>query len=335
MSTTVRRRSIHAAAARPSAAARAAVVLWALAIWAAPLVAATPATSTVVYAFYAWASPSVQSIRTMTFAGGPARELAGGPGLRRSPSWSRDGQRIAYIASGEQVGTATIVVMANDGRTLETIPLDDIQDVYHADWSRDGQFIAFVAHEMDKDRGGRLILYSVRVSTGRVTALVTKGAATHPSWSPNAEWIVFASGGSLEVVDANGGQRRSLTVGNARYVPSWSPDGSTIAYIRGDHDIYLVNADGGGKETLGVFPGVRLGDLSWYPTGRALLFTSTVGGVRRISRVDVDGSNVETIAETREGRFGRPRAFIPTLGRARRWSAPLLWGGLKQVGDSR
>jgi Tol biopolymer transport system component len=334
MSTT---RSRHAAVGRPSAAPRAVAALCALVAWIAPLVAAAaaPTASTVVYAFHEWASPSAQSIRTMALVGGPGSELAGGPGLRRSPSWSHDGQRIAYISSREQVGTATIVVMGSDGRALEAIPLGDIQDVYHADWSRDGQSIAFVAHEMDKDRGGRLILYSVRISTGVVTTLVTKGGAAHPSWSPDGEWIVFAGGGYAEVVDASGGQRRRLTVGDARHVPAWSPDGSTIAYIRGDHDIYLVNSDGDARETVGVFPGVRLGDLSWYPTGKALLFTSTVGGVRRISRVDVDGSNVEAIAETRDGRFGRPAVYIPTLGRARRWSAPLPWGVLKQATEGR
>jgi len=291
---------------------------------------AAPAASTVVYAYYDWHSPSEQSITTMGLGGGTTRELVAGEGLRRSPSWSRDGRRIAYVAAGALGDPTTIVIMASDGRDSQAIPLDNVENVYHADWSPDGGKLVFIAHEPGQDSGGRLSLYSITVATGVVTRLTDGAADTHPSWSPDGEWIVFGSGGHLDVIDADGGQRRRIRPGRVRFVPAWSPDGSTIAYIRGDHDIRRVSPDGDERETVAVFPEARLGDLSWYPTGNALLFTSTVGGVRRISRVDIDGSNVRTIAETREGRFGRPRLFIPTLGGRRRWLEPHLWGGVKQ-----
>lgn len=285
----------------------------------------------IVYSFYDWDSPSEQSIRTIRLGGGGAQELVAGDGLRRSPSWSHDGRRIAYVAAQEHVGTAAIVIMSSDGSAPKSIPLGDIQNVYHADWSPDGATIVFSGHEANRDPGGRLSLYSVKVATGVVTQLTAYGSAdTHASWSPDGKWIVFASGGYLDVIDADGGQRKRLRGERTRYVPSWSPAGSTIAYIRGDRDIHLIGSDGKGRETVAVFEGLRLRDLSWSPTGRSLLFTSTVGGARRISRVEIDGSNVVTIVETRDGYIGRPRLFVPSLGPGLPATTPLLWGGLKR-----
>ena len=53
--------------------------------------------------------------------------------------------------------------------------------------------------------------------------------------------------------------------------PVWSPDGERIAYTRGNGDLHVMDADGGGDETL--FEHWGLEDYSWSPDGAWLAFT--------------------------------------------------------------
>jgi Tol biopolymer transport system component len=90
------------------------------------------------------------------------------------------------------------------------------------------------------------------------------------------ELIAFAAEGAIHVVQADGSNRKGITVPAGSWDPEWSPDGSTLVfhtYQRGSEisHIWLVRADGTGLRQLtqGTFE-----DFSptWSPDGREIAF---------------------------------------------------------------
>jgi eukaryotic-like serine/threonine-protein kinase len=60
---------------------------------------------------------------------------------------------------------------------------------------------------------------------------LTNISASMPQWSPDSKAIVFASGGELYRVSAEGGSPEKLTAeGNSEVAPTWSPDGKSILF---------------------------------------------------------------------------------------------------------
>jgi Tol biopolymer transport system component len=169
---------------------------------------AAPASGTIVYSYYRWDAPATRSIRTVSFEGDDMNVLATGVGRRRSPTWSPDGSRIAYVAAGE---TDSIVLMANDGTDAEVVSLGNLRDVYDIDWSPGGRWIVFVARPLDDGRAGRLDLYSLDLIRRKVKRLTDDGSSdSQTSWSPDGEWILFMSSGSVTVISPDGTQRKRV-----------------------------------------------------------------------------------------------------------------------------
>src|SRR6185369_7412267 len=96
-----------------------------------------------------------------------------------------------------------------------------------------------------------------------------------PCWSPDGQWICFASKGaehrSLSKISASGGSIQSIATGGAPSPsePDWSPDGKWIAFTvqhRDAFEICVVPAKGGTATTL-----VEGEDPSWAPNSRTLV----------------------------------------------------------------
>ncbi len=116
------------------------------------------------------------------------------------------------------------------------------------DWSRDGKTIAFSHQQTPSDDVWPTNDISLVPSdSGAVKTLVaTKGMDTDPLYSPDGQWIAFASdGGNIKwafnnnvyVVAASGGQPRKLadTPDKQPDIVRWSPDGKEILFMEVDH----------------------------------------------------------------------------------------------------
>jgi TolB protein len=120
-----------------------------------------------------------------------------------------------------------------------------------------------------------------------------------PCWSPDGQWICFATKIAerrvLAKVPAGGGAVQRIPTPGAPNPtePDWSPDGKWIVFTSqaGGFDICVVPAGGGAPTVL-----VAGEDPSWSPNSRTLIFTHRVGGRYVLSVLDVFTKQVKDIA---------------------------------------
>jgi TolB protein len=129
----------------------------------------------------------------------------------------------------------------------------------------------------------------------------TPEGASSPCWSPDGQWICFATEihgrRMLAKVPAGGGEiERLSTVGVSNpSEPNWSPDGKWIAFTSqmGEFDICVVPASGGNATIL-----VRGQEPSWSPNSRTLAFSRHTPSYRdMLSLLDVYTKQVKDIRQ--------------------------------------
>lgn len=228
---------------------------------------------------------------------------AGGQSL--SPTWSRDGLRLAFWNRADDAGPWSLDVIDADGSSRATL-VDGVrlrvqEDAFHQpsnlSWSPDSRRIAYAAD----DAGGTSIFVATlgRVGAERLTE-PDLYAALYPVWSPTGSVIAFQSGinSTLRIVAADGsGERQLSSLTGTLFWPDWAPDGSRIATAAADEnfqsDIYVVSADGMQVRDVSTNPGFE-SSPAWSPDGRRLAWArEPPSGDDRawIVVADTDGGN--------------------------------------------
>jgi Tol biopolymer transport system component len=231
----------------------------------------------------------------------------------RLPGISPDGQKIAYVSEGEQVGNPQadpeIYTMNLDGSDQKNLT-NNGENVYDEgfSFSPDGQKIAYTTFgEQASNPDGDQEIFVMNAQDGsNQTNLSNTGWATSdliPTFSPDGQKIVYTSNGEqtsnpegdeeVYVMNSDGNKRKNLTnngsggsdVYDYAYYAQFSPDGQRVVYAsggvqpsnpEGDEELYSMNvSDGSGKKNL---TNNGTGVNEWYgafsPDGQKILYVS-------------------------------------------------------------
>jgi WD40-like Beta Propeller Repeat len=131
---------------------------------------------------------------------------------------------------------------------------------------------------------------------GSNATVVTEGS--YPAWSANSAKIAYViESGAQDIATVNPDGTGSVNLTNTPYPdieswPTWSPDSTKIAFTNirnSDAEIYVMNADGGGRIQLTDTAGNN-GEPAWSPDGTKIAFTSSRDGVDAVYTMNPDGS---------------------------------------------
>jgi Tol biopolymer transport system component len=176
----------------------------------------------------------VGSIWILPISGGAAKKITPDDLEARNPSWSPDGQSIAF--QGFDVdGAWHIYVTGRNGDGLHAVTSGEFDDREPA-WSHDGSRIAF-----SSDRSGGIIaIFEIVLSSGEVRQRSMRDGWM-PSWGPNDRDVLFISrvreleaaesvhGPSLGVYAVDRGGRERLVHVASAAAAAISPDGARLA----------------------------------------------------------------------------------------------------------
>ena len=256
-----------------------------------------------------------------------------------SPTWSADGQQIAFLSHepGDTSDTAIshLFVMASDGTGSTDLTPELGQSIEELAWSPDGQQIAFVANPTPggdafsgtniyvMKRDGSDLVQITHMDPGSV-------GCWSPTWSPDGSKLVFICRALMNVgiaiANAGGSDAWSFDQGQVNRI-MWLPSGARIGYAGGMcGDVGVINAEfmlthgdrGAGPwpcldqdfDALGVGPTHPYG-VAWSPLHDTVLAVQTLDNMQI---VDLAGYTV-LVAQIGSTRLNGPPSWSPDGGR--------------------
>ena len=213
-----------------------------------------------------------------------------------SPSWSPDGQSLAYVSFENKRAEIFIQHLATARRSL----LSGFKGLNGAPaWSSNGKRIALV---LSKD--GSADIYVMDIATKKLTRLTShRGIDTEPVWSADGQSIIFTSDRSgapqLYEMPATGGTPKRITFeGRYNAAADLSPDGENIVMVYADQGRYKIALQERATGNLTLLTDNNLDESpSFSPNGRMVLYASTQGDSGVLYMVSLDGRSRHKLSD--------------------------------------
>lgn len=207
----------------------------------------------------------------------------------RSPKWSPDGNKLAYVSFESRKSTVIVQDLATGQRkTIANFRGDN----YAPNWSPDGSKLVV---SLSKDSVSQI--YVISASGGdAVRVTESNGIDTNATFTPDGKDIIFVSdrsgGPQLYRVPASGGTppQRLTFEGNYNVNPRMSADGKLVAFVNRDGGKLRIATLELATSQINILTDGPLDDSpSFSPNGRTILFESKAGGRGTLGSVSVDG----------------------------------------------
>ena len=206
-----------------------------------------------------------------------------------SPSWSPDGQWLAYV-SFETKRSAVYVQLVRTGERRQVSARAGINGA--PSWSPDGHKLALTLG----GTSGNPDVYVLDLSSQSLTRLTDDPAIdTEPAWAPDGKSIYFTSdrAGSPQIyrvgVQAGEHPKRITFTGNYNARPRISPDGTLLAMVTldGGYRIAVQDLKSGNVRVLSH--GKLDESPSFAPNGATLMYSERGSQGGSLATVSVDG----------------------------------------------
>jgi Tol biopolymer transport system component len=206
-----------------------------------------------------------------------------------APSWSPDGNQIAYVTYPSGGGGEITILDISSGQSRKLTQSTDNNE-WEPAWSPDGKLIAFSRDHQEIDVINADGTNEQRLFSGKETYYA-------PGWSPDGTRLVFLKGSgdfgaSLMTANRDGSGMREVAADADWSSPGdWSPDGRWIAYgcSQQGGQVCLIRPDGSSEKVLTRES--TNGSPSWSPNGQWIAFNSYRDGAWQVYIMKADGSD--------------------------------------------
>jgi serine/threonine protein kinase len=214
------------------------------------------------------------------------------PGAETSPSFSPDGNQVAFSWTGREGGGTSDIYVKPIG------PGEPLQLTRHPNWdvtpawSPDGRFIAFLRC-LDEGKSALVLIPPLGGPERELAELnfPCRLPGQNLAWSPDSKWLVVPTAEkamgptSLHLISIETSERQNLTLppsqGRGDRSPAFSPDGRRLAFVRsagvGADHLYLLGLSdrlSPSEESVRFQSiGQSLRGLAWSPEGNEIVFS--------------------------------------------------------------